>query len=79
MNRMIQNAIKERKVTILLSFFILIFGVYAYYFVPKQENPDNTGPASQVIYTFPDDSAKDVEELVNKQVEDAVAKMEGID
>lgn len=79
MNRMIQNAIKERKVTILLSFFILIFGVYAYYFVPKQENPDTTGPAAQVIYTFPGASAKDVEELVTKPVEDAVAKLEGID
>ncbi|MBF4692841.1 efflux RND transporter permease subunit [Fusibacter ferrireducens] len=79
MSKMIQIAIKERKVTILLSFFILMFGFYAYYFVPKQENPDTTGPAAQVIYTFPGASAKDVEELVTKPVEDAIAKLDGID
>lgn len=79
MNKIIQIAIKERKVTILLSFFILMFGLYAYYFIPKQENPDTTGPAAQVIYTFPGASAKDVEELVTKPVEDAIAKLDGID
>ncbi|GAU79768.1 efflux RND transporter permease subunit [Fusibacter sp. 3D3] len=79
MNKIIQIAIKERKVTILLSFFILIFGLYAYHFIPKQENPDTTGPAAQVIYTFLGASAKDVEELVTKPVEDAIAKLEGID
>ena len=79
MNKMIFIAIKERKVTILLSFFILVFGIYSYYYLPKQENPDTTGPAAQIMYIYPGASAKDVEELVTKPVEDAVAKLEGID
>lgn len=79
MSKMIQMAIKERKVTILLSIFILIFGLYSYYFIPKQENPDTSSPAAQIVTVYPGASATDVETLVTKPIEDVVATLDGID
>ncbi len=79
MSKIIIAAIRERKVTIFLSIIILIFGLYSYYYVPKQENPDTSGPAAQIITTYPGASAADIESLVTKPIEDEVATLEGID
>lgn len=79
MSKMIFAAIKERKVTILLSVLILLFGVYSYYFIPKQENPDTSSPAAQIVTIYPGASATDVENLITKPIEDTVATLDGID
>ena len=79
MNKLIRMAINERKVTFLLSFMILIYGVYAYYFIPKQENPDTSSPAAQIITVFPGATAEEVEELVTKKIEDEMATLDGIE
>ncbi|BEP29658.1 efflux RND transporter permease subunit [Helicovermis profundi] len=78
MNKIIASAIKERKVTILLSIIILLFGVYSYYFIPKQENPDTSSPAAQIVTIYPGASSSDIETLVTKPIEDAVAILDGI-
>ena len=49
MKKIIKAAIRERKVTILLSIIILLFGMYSYYVIPKSENPDTSSPAAQII------------------------------
>lgn len=79
MSKVILAAIRERKVTIFLSVVVLLFGLYSYYFVPKQENPDTAGPAAQIITTYPGASAADIENLVTKKIEDEAATLEGID
>lgn len=79
MNKWIHLAIRERKVTIFLSLFILAYGVYAYYFVPKQENPDTSSPAAQIITIYPGATASEVEELVTKKIENEVATLDGIE
>lgn len=79
MNKWIHMALRERKVTILLSLFILAYGVYAYYFVPKQENPDTSSPVAQIITVYPGATASEVEELVTKKIENEVATLDGIE
>lgn len=79
MNKLMRMAVYERKVTILLSFMIILYGVYAYYFIPKQENPDTSSPAAQIITVFPGATAAEVEELVSKPIEDEVATLDGIE
>lgn len=79
MNKFIKMAITERKVTFLLSFMIMIYGVYAYYYIPKQENPDTSSPAAQIITIFPGATAAEVEELVTKPIEDEVATLDGVE
>ncbi len=79
MSKLIAVAIKERKVTILLSLFIIIYGLYAYYYLPRQENPDTSSPAVQIVTVFPGASAKDVERQITKKIEDEVAALDGVD
>lgn len=79
MSRLIQLVIEERKVTIVLSLIILCFGLYTYYLIPKQENPDTSSPAAQIMTVYPGATATDVEKLVTKPIEDVVASLEGID
>lgn len=75
----IQTAIRERKLTILLSIILMLYGMYSYYIMPKQENPDIISPSAMVMTVFPGASAEDVEDLVTKKVEDEAAALEGVD
>ncbi len=79
MSKFIAVAIKERKVTFLLSFFVIIYGIYAYYYLPRQENPDTSSPAVQIVTVYPGASAKDVEQQVTTKIEDEVAALDGVD
>lgn len=75
----IKIAIEKRKVTIILSLILMIFGLYSYYVIPKQENPDISSPAAMIVTVFPGASASDVEALVTKKIEDEAAALEGIE
>ncbi len=79
MSKMIAVAIKERKVTLLLSFFVIVYGLYAYYYLPRQENPDTSSPGVQIVTLFPGATAKDVEQQITKKIEDEVAALDGVD
>lgn len=72
-------AIKERKVTILLALMVLAYGIYAYYYLPKQENPDTSSPTAQIITPFPGATADEVERLVTMKIEEALSGMEGLE
>ena len=79
MNKLIRMAITERKVTFLLSLMIFVYGFYAYYFMPKQENPDTSSPTAQIITVFPGATASEVEALVTKKIEDELASLDGVE
>ncbi len=79
MNKWIQMAIKERKVTFLISILLLLYGVYAYYYIPKQENPDTSSPVAQIITVFPGATAAEVEQFVSKKIEDELSTLDGVE
>jgi multidrug efflux pump subunit AcrB len=76
---MIERAVKERKVTLLLALVLILFGLYAYVSMPKQENPDTSSPAAQIIFIYPGATAEEVETTITKKVEDAAATLEGVE
>ncbi len=78
MKNWIEMAIKERKVTFVMALFVLFFGIYAYYFLPKQENPDTSSPAAQIVTPFPGAAAEEVEALLTQKVEEALSNLDGI-
>lgn len=78
MKKWIEMAIKERKVTFVLAMALLAFGIYAYYFLPKQENPDTSSPMAQIVTILPGATAEEVELLLTKPIENAVSELEGI-
>ncbi len=79
MRRCKRLPLNERKVTILLSITILFYGMYTYYYLPRQENPDTSSPAVQIITMYPGATAKTVEEQVSKKVEDEIAALDGVE
>ncbi len=79
MKNLINWSIREKKVIILVSIFILIFGFYSYYYMPRQENPDTTSPVVRIVTLFPGASSEVVKEQVTKKIEDEVAKLNNVD
>lgn len=57
----------------------MIFGFISYHYLPRQENPDVTSPAALITAVYPGASAQDVELLVTKKIEEAAAKIDGIE
>ncbi len=79
MSKMIFIAIRERKVTIILSLLVILYALYTYYYLPRQENPDTSSPAVQIITVYPGANAKTVEEQVTKKIEDEVSTLDGVE
>lgn len=79
MSKFIKWAISERKVTILFSIFVLIYGFYSYYYMPRQENPNIASTAATVITAFPGASAQTVKEQVTLRIEEEISHLDGVD
>jgi multidrug efflux pump subunit AcrB len=73
----IYAAIKERKVTLFLAALIMIGGLYSYYIVPKQENPEITPAYAIITAVYPGAAPEDVEKLITSKIEDEVAELKG--
>ncbi|KJS86225.1 MAG: hypothetical protein JM58_07290 [Peptococcaceae bacterium BICA1-8] len=72
-------AIKNRRVVIFLLIFILLFGLYSYENIPKQENPEIVVPFAYISTVYPGASPEEVERLVTSKIEDKVVELEGYD
>lgn len=76
---MIFNAVKSRKITFFLTVAVLIWGLYSYYILPKQEYPDIKAPVALVSVVYPGASPEVVEKLVTRKIEDEIVKVPGFD
>lgn len=75
---MIDIAIKYRKITLLFVVLIAIAGMYSYYMLPKQENPDLNAPYAMVVTVYPGASPEDVKELVTDKIDEEVREITGV-
>lgn len=67
------------RVVILLIVLITGWGLYSYFKLPRESNPEVKIPIAVVITVFPGASPLDVEELVTKKVETQISGLNGID
>ena len=74
---LVKTAIKQRKITIFLAVMIGIYGFYAYYYLPKQENPTIAVPVCLLTTIYPGASPEDIKSLVSKKIEDKVVNVKG--
>jgi len=72
-------AIRNRKVTIFFVLAAVLAGLYAYYLIPKQENPDMSAPFALITVIFPGASPEEVEEKVTRKIEDELVSIAGYD
>ena len=56
--------IANRRFTIFFVTLLILGGIYSYYVIPKQENPDVSAPVAVIQTIYPGASAEDVEKLV---------------
>ncbi len=79
MKTLIRNLIEARRVTLFLAVILAVVGIYGYYLLPRQENPDVTAPIALIVTTYPGASPKEVNELVTKKIEDEMAELDNFD
>lgn len=77
MSKILEGAIKNKKITIFFVIVIVLLGLYSYYMVPKQEAPDLSAPYAIMTTIYPGASQVDVEKRVSKKIEDEVSKISG--
>ncbi len=75
----IAAAIRNRKIVFALSVSLMIFGLFNYYIIPKQEDPDIVPPFAMITAIYPGASPEIIEKLVTKKIEDKLVEIEGYD
>jgi multidrug efflux pump subunit AcrB len=72
-------ALNNRKVVMVLTFIIFLWGVYTYITVPKESFPEIVIPTIYVGTTYPGNSPDDIEKLITKPLEKEINTITGID
>jgi multidrug efflux pump subunit AcrB len=67
------------QLTVLIMAATVILGLFALMFTPREENPQITVPAANVMVTMPGASAKEVEELISKPLEAKLWEIPGVE
>ncbi len=67
------------QLTVLLMAAIAILGLFALWFTPREENPQITVPAANVMVTMPGAAAREVEELISKPLEAKLWEIPGVE
>jgi multidrug efflux pump subunit AcrB len=67
------------QLTVLLMAATALLGIFALVFTPREENPQITVPAANVMVMMPGASAKEVEELVSKKLEAKLWEIPGVE
>ena len=72
-------AIRNNITVIVLTVIMALYGIYAYFQLPKQQDPGFTIRAAVVITQFPGASPQRVEQLVTDKIEKAVQEIPELD
>lgn len=79
MKKIISFLLREKYVAVAAFVLTILFGIFSFYRMPRQENPDITSPSALITTVYPGASAHDVEELVTKKIEEEASKIDGIE
>ena len=77
--KFLKKVIENRRVTFFLVLILSLFGLYNYWLMPKQENPQITPPVAKITVVYPGASPEEIEESITIKLEDEIASLEGID
>ena len=66
------------RVVILLIILLTAWGIYSFFRLPRESNPEVKIPIAVVLVSYPGVSPADMEELVTKKVENKVSGIKGI-
>lgn len=66
------------RVVVLLILVIVLWGLYSFYALPRESNPEVVIPIAVVSAVYPGASPADVEEFVTKKIETEIAGLKGL-
>ena len=72
-------ALNNRKVVMVLTFLIFVWGVYTYINVPKESFPEIVVPTIYVGTAYPGNSGEDIEKLITRPLEKEINTITDID
>ncbi len=78
-DKLVKNLISKKVIVLILSLLVVVAGLYSYYIIPKQENPNTSVAAAVITTVYPGASADEVEKSVTNIIEEEVAKLDDID
>jgi multidrug efflux pump subunit AcrB len=67
------------RVVILLIMVICVWGLYSFYALPRESNPEVKIPIAIVTTVYPGASPSDVEEFVTKKIESELSGLKGLE
>lgn len=79
MKKIIQSAVGNKRITLFLALIVTIAGLYSYYIVPKQDNPDVAPSVAMVTAVYPGASPEDVQKLVTSKLEERIEQIKDFD
>lgn len=79
MNKLIKSALFQRKFVIILILAIIAFGVYTYFEMPKQENPEAISPVGMITTIYPGARTEEVREDITENIENTVTGIDGVE
>ncbi len=77
-NGLIDGAIKRRKVILAVTLVMSLFGLYAYFTIPREADPDITIPFVSVVVPYPGVSPEDAERLLVRPMEHELQSVQGL-
>ncbi|GGO13077.1 acriflavin resistance protein [Iodidimonas muriae] len=78
MNSIIKSAVDHKRLILSLLMMILLAGGYAYYAIPKEDNPDVQFPFFSVSISHDGISPEDAERMIIKPMERQLQTIEGV-
>ena len=78
MERLIEMAVKQRRIILFLAAVTALFGFFSYQQLPKQENPLIKVNAAMITTYYPGATAEEVESLVTKEIESVLSEMDAL-
>ena len=79
MKKITKWLINQKAIVFILLMLWIGFGMYSYYVIPKQENPDSFVPGAVIKTVYPGASTEEVEQMVSKKIEDALSTVPNIE
>ncbi len=72
-------ALRNNRTTIVFTLFLALYGLYAYFALPKAQDPGFTIRTAVITTVFPGATAERVEQLVTEKLEEKIQEMPELD
>ncbi len=79
MENIIKRLVKNRIIVLFFCVVVAVYGLYSYYVIPKQENPDVTVPVALIQTVYPGASASDVDTYITSKIEREISELADVD